>query len=161
MYVFDVGSDHNVRAAGSVALKMRFQGIACTFLDEDTLVAFSQETSVSLQRLESMRLETVYQIGLNDTRRLLFFGDLLIVADKTGAIMSVRASDKTLTEKRVLLDAQASVSECAWTLAGDRLVLSDSNLNTRMHLHEQLATERHRGSKRHFMKICREGSNTS
>ena len=99
-------------------------------------------------------------IGFTDTRRLLFFGDLLIVADKTGAIVSVRASDKTLTEK-VLLDAQASVSEGAWTLAGDRLVLSDSNLNTRMHLHEQLATERYRGSKRHFMKICREGSNTS
>ena len=67
LFVFDVGSDHNVRAAGSVALKMRFQGIAFTFLDDVTLVAFSQETSLSLQRLESMRLETVYQIGLNDT----------------------------------------------------------------------------------------------
>ena len=49
-----------------------------------------------------MRLETASQICLNDTRRLLFFGNLLIVADKTGAIVSVRASGRTLAEKRVL-----------------------------------------------------------
>ena len=134
LYVFDVSAEHNLRDAGSVQLQTAsaIYGVACTRRDNDTLVAFSHASSVSLQRLASLplRLEPLASVDFTAPRRLLFRGDLLLVADWNDtagkhAIVSFRATDNALTERRVLLDAQRSVNVRAWTLAGDQLVLTD------------------------------------
>ena len=132
LYVFDVSSESTLRDAGSVTIQSRFYGIACTRRDGVTLVAFSNDTSVSLLRLTSLplRLVPLASVSLTDPHRLLFREDLLLVADlnranRTDAIVSFRVSGNALTERRVLLDAQAGVRVEAWTLASDRLVLRD------------------------------------
>ena len=130
MYVFDVSAERTLRDAGNVTLKSEFRRLACTRRDGDTLVAFSHNTSVSLLRLTSLplRLVPLASVSLSDPRQLLFRGDLLLVADwnsanRTASIVSFRASDNELTERRVLLDALASDRVVAWAFAGDRLVL--------------------------------------
>ena len=130
MYVFDVNAEHTLRDAGSVNWKISAYGVACTRRDGVTLVAFSHYTSVSLQRLASLplRLEPIASVDLTDPNLLLFSGDLLLVADlnratRTYAIVSFRASDNALTERQVLLDAEAGVDVRDWALASDRLVL--------------------------------------
>ena len=129
-YVFDVSAEHTLRDAGSVTWQSRFYVVACTRRDGVTLVAFSHGTSVSLLRLTSLplRLESLATVSLTEPRRLLFREDLLLVANwnratHTGAIVSFRVSDNALTERRVLIDAQAGVRVGAWALASDRLVL--------------------------------------
>ena len=131
MYVFDVSAERTLRDAGNVSYSRRFYAVACTRRDGVTLVAFSHFISVSLLRLTSLplRLVPLASVNLTDPHRLLFRGDLLLVTDwnratNTSAIVSFRASDNALTERRVLLDAQAGVGMRAWALAGDRLVLS-------------------------------------
>ena len=129
MYVFDVSAEHTLRDAGNVTLQSWIFWVACTRLDGVTLVAFSHVTSVTLHRLTSLprRLQPLASVGLIDPYRLLFRGDLLLVDDwnRANRIVSFRASDNALTERRVLLEAQAGVSVLvhAWALAGDRLVL--------------------------------------
>ena len=130
MYVFDVSTEHTLRDAGSLTLQSSFYGVTCTRRDGVTLVAFSHDTSVTLLRLTSLplRLVPLASVSLTAPGRLRFRGDLLLVADwndATGshAIVSFRASDNALTERRVLLDAQAGVRVGAWALASDRLVL--------------------------------------
>ena len=136
MYVFDVSAEHTLRDAGNVTLQSKTYAVACTRRDGVTLVAFSHDTSVSLLRHTSLplRLVPLASVSLTAPHRLLFREDLLLVSDwnkanRTGAIVSFRASDNELTERRVLLDAQAGVSVNAWAFAGDRLVLQNWNSN--------------------------------
>ena len=105
-----------------------FYGDACTRRDGVTLVAFLHDTSVSLLRLKSLplRLEPLAVVRLTASLRLLFREDLLLVAHwnkatDTIVIVSFRASDNSLTERRVLLNTLAGVD--AWALVSDRLVL--------------------------------------
>ena len=135
MYVFDVSAKSTLRDAGNVTLQRRFWRLACTRRNVDTLIAFSHETSVSLLRLTSqrLRLEPLASLSLTAPRRLLFREDRLLVADwksatNTHAIVSFRATDNALTERRVLLDAQAGVDVNVLALAGDRLILFNSRL---------------------------------
>ena len=130
LYVFAVSAEHTLRDAGSVTLQSEIKGVACTCRDGDTLIAFSHNTSVSLLRLTSLplRLVPLASVDITDPRRLLFREQLLFVtvwneATNTSAIVSFRASGNALTERRVLLDAQAGVYVDAWALANDRLVL--------------------------------------
>ena len=130
--VFEVSAEHTLRDAGSLTLQSGFNGVACTRRDGITLVAFSNETSVTLLRLMSftLRLVPLASVSLTAPHRVLFREDLLLVADwnkanRTDAIVSFRVSGNALTERRVLLDAQAGVRVVAWTLASDRLVLRD------------------------------------
>ena len=146
--VFDVSAEHTLLDAGNVTWQSRFRKFECTGLDCDTivavvctrrdsntLVAFSDDTSVFLQRLASLplRLEPLASVNLTAPRLLLFRGDLLIIADwnranRTDTIVSFRVSGNALTERRVLLDAQAGVYVGAWALASDRLVLMNWEL---------------------------------
>ena len=134
LYVFDVNEAHTLSDAGNVTLGSEFWGVACTRRGNDTLVAFSHRSTVSLHRLASLplRLETLASVNLIDPWHLLFRGDLLLVADwnweiKTNAIVSFRAADNALTERRVLLGAQTGVHVRVWDLAGERLVLVTPN----------------------------------
>ena len=128
MQVFDVSAEHKLRAAGNVTLPSDiYEMIACTRRDGVTLVAFSNDTSVSLLRLTSLLLhrESLTSVSLTAPRRLLFRGDLLLVADwnrDPDMIVSFRVSGNALTERQVLLD-EAGVRVEAWALASDRLVL--------------------------------------
>ena len=129
LYVFDVSAERTLLDAGSVTLQSQFYGVAaCTRREGITVFAFSHGISVSLLRLTSLplRLVPLASVSLADPHRLLFREDLLLVADwnratGTDAIVSFRASDNGLTERRVLLDAGVDVY--AWALASDRLVL--------------------------------------
>ena len=138
LYVFDVNAAHNLNYAGSVHLQIWSCCLACTRRENDTLVAFAHDSSVSLQRLASipLRLKPLARLtSLTAPWRLLFREELLLVADmdwttNTHAIVSVRTTGNALTELRVLLDAQKSVYVFDLTLAGDRLVLAEKNLET-------------------------------
>ena len=132
LHVFDVSEAHTLSDAGDVTPERRFYGFACARRGNDTLVAFAHSSSVSLQRLASLplRLEPLASVDLTDPRRLLFRGDLLLVADwneatRTHAIVSFRAADNALSERLVLLGAQTGIPR-AWALAGERLVLANS-----------------------------------
>ena len=134
LYVFDVNAEHTLHYAGYVTQQTAMYGLVCTRRVNDTLVAFSHErTSVSLHRLASLplRLEPLSRVDLTDPHPfLLFRGDLLLVVDFNSHtdltdIVSLRVSGNALTERRVLLDAQAGVHVAFWALAGDRLVLWD------------------------------------
>ena len=134
LYVDDVSANHSLHYAGNVTLPSAINGVACTRRGNDTLVAFAHNSSVSLQRLASrpLRLEPLASVNLTAPWRLLFRGDLLLAADwnrdnVTQAIVSFRATDNALTERRVLRDAQNSVHVIGWTLAGEKLVVSQWN----------------------------------
>ena len=116
-------------------MQTEMNGLACTRRDNDTLVAFSHEKSVSLQRLASLapRLEQIASFNRTDPTRLLFRGEFLLVAErdlaaKNYSIVSFRATGNALTESRMLLDARGSVYVGAWAFAGDRLVVSEWNM---------------------------------
>ena len=118
LYVFDVSAGHNLRDAGSLPQQTAIKALACACSDDETLVAFAKADSVSLHRLTSgpLRLEPLAtSVNLKYPDRLLFCGELLLVADRnratTGshAIVSFRATGNALTERRVLLDDQDSV----------------------------------------------------
>ena len=128
LYVFDVNETHTLSYAGNVYIEKKFYGVACTRRGNDTLVAFRHESSVSLHRLASLplRLEPLASVNVTGSWRLLFRGDLLLVADynrDTGrdAIVSFRVSGNALTERRV--DAQTGDGVRVWALAGERLVV--------------------------------------
>ena len=130
MFVFDVSAEHTLRDAGNVTLQSGFSWVACTRRDGVTLVAFSHNTSVSLLRLTSIPLSLVplASVSLTAPYRLMFREDLLLLSDwnvttVTDAIVSFRVSGNPLTERRMLLDAQAGVRVDACALASDRLVL--------------------------------------
>ena len=132
LYEFDVSAEHTLRDAGNATLQSETSAVACISRDGDTLVALRHVTSVSLQWLASpLRLEPLANVSLTEPYQLLFHGDLLLVSDYNSGhfILSFSASDNALTERRVLIDAQANVRVVAWTIAGDRLVLSDLNSN--------------------------------
>ena len=116
LYEFALSAEHILRDAGSTTLQNGAHGVACTRRDGVPLVAFLHDASVSLLRLTSLplRLVPLAIVSLTDPRQLLFRKDLLLVADwnratDTSAIVSFRASDNSLTERRVLLDVEAGV----------------------------------------------------
>ena len=134
LYVFAVSAEHTLRDAGSVTWQSDSYQLTCTRRDGDTLVAFFRDTSsVYLQRLASLplRLEPLASVDVTDPWRLLFRGDLLLLAEYYRAteltdIVSLRVSGNALTERRVLLN---DVCVGLWALAGDRLVLFDWKSN--------------------------------
>ena len=123
-YVFVVSAKHTLHDASNVTLQIAFNGVACTRLDNDTLVAFTywnKASFVFLQRLASLPLASV---SFTAPYPLLFRRDLLLVADWNRAtglytIVSFRASVDALTERRVLLYVQAGVDVDHWVIAGD------------------------------------------
>ena len=130
LYVFEVSAEGTLRDAGNAALQSEINGVVCTRRDGVTLVALSHDSSVSLLRLTSLplRLVPLASVSLTGPERLLFREDLLLVADwnratLSNAIVSFRVSGNALTERQVLLDAQAGVRVDSWPLASDRLVL--------------------------------------
>ena len=134
LYVFDVSASHYLSHAAKVSSPNWFYGLACARRGDETLVAFSHETEVSLQRLESQSFKKLASVELSDPDRLLFRGHMLLVADwnkknSTPAIKSLSAFDDSLTEK-VLCGYRSGVRTRVWALAGDRLVSSsDQKLN--------------------------------
>ena len=75
LYVFDVNAEHSVSATSFLSLESLFGKLACTRRDSgdtDTLVAFSHNTSVSLQRLGSLRLEPFARVNITNSWNLLF-----------------------------------------------------------------------------------------
>ena len=132
MYVFDVSAAHTLRKAGSVPLQSWFNEVACSGRDGDTLVALSHERSLTLQRLTGfpLRLEPLAKVELTAPILVQFYGDILIVADFNVAtqkhdICSFRWSGNALNERKVLLEAQHSVSVSTWALVGERLAIVD------------------------------------
>ena len=141
LYIYKVGVDHNVSAAGSVDFRQQnCFTVACTRIGNDAYVAFSHPDmhQVTLHRLvwpptPSQGTHDVFAgIYVNNPNRLLFRKDLLLVDDwnphnNSDAILSIRESGGRLSEKRVLLAAAAKdpIDMRAWALAGDRLVLWD------------------------------------
>ena len=138
LYVYNVNEHHNVSAAGSVHFSQQnLERIACTRIINDTYVALTRhnKTQVTMNRLVwplTPSYEDLDVITGKYSRRLLFRGDLLLVADwnsttNSHAIVSLRSSGGALSEKRVLFDAtlEDRIEVCAWALAGDRLVLWD------------------------------------
>ena len=120
--------------------------LACTRRDNDTLVAIAHTNWGSLQRLVTgpLRLEHIatsldiraHWLDKNHGVRLpmLFRGELLVVADYEGrAIVSFRATNNALTERQVLFNHSSVVRDL--TLAGDRLVLADTDSN--LHVYDQ------------------------
>ena len=124
LYVFEVSAKGTLRDAGSVKTRRHIKGLACTRRGNDTLVAIAHGSSVSLQRLVSLRLEQIASVNLIDPYWLIFRGELLLVADmdvniEKHAIISFRAMGNGLTEQQVLLEARSSVCVREWSLAGD------------------------------------------
>ena len=147
LHVFDVSATHSVSAMGYLALgqENEFYGFSCTRRDNDTYIALTHASSVSLHRLVSsqpLQLVELANFTLFEPKRslphkdlMLFLGARLLVANynentQTHAIVTLRASENALTDKRIVnLDSgnDAGVQVNAWTLAGDRLVLWGSN----------------------------------
>ena len=129
LHVFDVSEAHTVRHSATVRPPNWFYGLACTRRGDDTIVAFSHETAVSLQWLASQRLEQLASAELSDPDKLLFRGDVLLVADwnistGTPAIKSLSEHEGSLAAKE-LLGYRSGVRTRVWALAGDRLVSSN------------------------------------
>ena len=137
MYVFVVSAEHNVRAAGTVAVEDTepFFKFACTRLGNDTLFALTHLKHLSLMRLESQSLKHLATANFNNPSDVLFFGDLLLVADadplewKNNIIQLLQVSGGRLTEQRRLRDLRADSKMGAWTLANDRLIYWDMSSN--------------------------------
>ena len=118
-----------------------FNQLACTRRDDDTLVALALVSSVSLHRLTSapLRLDLLAKVDLKYPLGLLFFGNVLLVAHLNNSaekyvIVSLRASGNALTERRVLLNINATVDMyvSVWALACERLVHWDSESRNRL-----------------------------
>ena len=143
LHVYNVSVDHFVSAEGSVFFRQQNWGrLACTRNGNDTYIAFTRPElhQVTLHRLEwtptpSHEAHDLFTgIYVDYPNQILFRGDLLLVNDwnshnNSQAIVSFRASDGALSEKRVLLASAAKdlIEVAAWDLAGDRLVLWDKN----------------------------------
>lgn len=132
--VYEVNVNYRILwSIGTLYLNNSFKFFACTRRGNDTLVAFSHDKSVSLQRFDSLalRLEPLANVELSSPAFLLFRGEKLLVWDRnwsTGihCIVSLRVSGSGLTEKHVLLD---NVEVSAWTLTSmhDKLIIWNKN----------------------------------
>ena len=140
LYVYNVSAEHSVRSAGIVPLKQpNWSGLACKSIGDDTYVALSHYVTslVTLHRLvwpspTRPSLDPLANNTIHNPYWLLFLDDVLLVCSwnstiLSDAIVSIRASDGALSEKRVLLTAAAEprIASLAWTLARNRLVISD------------------------------------
>lgn len=131
---FDVSAEHKLRPVGDVVVNTKFRHFACTHVDADTLVAFSHQTSVSLQRLVGLQLEPLAEIAFSQLSRLLFRGQLLLGIgwnkDRKDNIVSFLVTGTRLNlQPQMLLDFNASVKVGHWCIAGDRLVVQDGASN--------------------------------
>ena len=132
VYMFDVSAEHILRAAGNVTVQSEIIGLACTRREDDMLIAFSHPRTVVLQRLVPLPLHLellATRDDITDPGRLLFRGDMLLIADtpfaRPLAIISLRVSGNALTDRRILLEDENSIFLGDWALAGDQLLLSD------------------------------------
>lgn len=134
IYGFDVSADHDIRSVGSFHLENVYFFMACTQLDADILVAFSNVSAVSLHRLvEPFRLEPLAHVDLDDPSMLLFRGNLLLVIDScphnhNDVVMSLSVDGGRFTGRRKLLDSIADINS-QWCIAGDQLVVWDYSSN--------------------------------
>ena len=136
-HMFDITAQHNLIGAGPEVQQRLGYNLACTRRDNDTLIATDGGGSVSLQRLATGPLRLEHIATSQDVAyifKLLFRGELLLVADwkyenntHKRIIQSFRATPNALTERRVLLHNVSFFLD--WTLAGDRLVLADTDSN--------------------------------
>ena len=142
LYMFDVSAEHNVSAAGTVAVEDRvFTMFACTRLGNDTLFAltYPDKGHVSLMRLESQRLEHLaFSEYINNPYDVLFFEELLLVADNDqngkNTIKLLQVSGGSLTDLRVLGGIRDKSTLRAWTLSNDRLLFLDNHSAAKMAL---------------------------
>lgn len=131
LYGFDVSAEHHMRAVGSLEVRNAFYRMTSTRLDAERLVAFSHRTAVSVHRLvEPFQLESLTHVELSSPYHLLFWGNLLLVADKNlqarqDAIVSFLATGTSLTRQHQLLDSNANIAVAQWCIAGDQLVVWD------------------------------------
>ena len=132
LHVFNVSANHSVSAAGCVQMKQqkygRSYGLACARRGNNTYpyIAFTRDSSVSLHWLVSQPLsfEHIMSFKLKRPIRLLFHGGLVLVADwnsnlQSQDIVSLRVSAIGLTDKRVLLGAEADIQVGTWAFAGN------------------------------------------
>ena len=136
--LFEVSADNRVRAVGAVVLanSTPFADFACSRLDADFLVALAHyrqqqmPPAVSLQRLLGRTLEPLAVVELTQPNRLLFFGNLLLVAERyrdtnTQVVVSLLATAAGLTHQRQLLHCCCGrgVDVKQWCVADDQLVV--------------------------------------
>ena len=131
LYVFDMDATHSISAEGLYALPFDFHEITCTRVGNDTFVAFAHEFSVSrfsLRRIDSSEdwhaLYDRERFFFNDPRLLLYYKNLLLIADwnsatKSHEILSLSWTDGIFTEKQLLLNISELVNVLSWTLFGD------------------------------------------
>ena len=133
LYAFDESAERRLRPLGAVVLDDKLCTFACTRLDGDSLVAIAVagRTCVSLKRLvgagNALRLEPLARTALAGAQNVLFRGDQLLVATTSQSVMSFSVSGGGLRGPRELLGAGAGALVYCWCLAGDRLVVADSN----------------------------------
>ena len=134
--VYEVDRDHIVRSTGTVRLDNKYYIFACTRRRNDTLVAFSHDNSVSLQRFDSLalRFELRANVEFSNPKFVMFSEEMLLVTNynsstRTNSIVSLRVSGSALTEKHALLDDGDDVRVNAWALERHRLFLWDKNWN--------------------------------
>ena len=138
MYVFDVSAEHNLSAAGTVALEDTelFRSFACTRLGNDTLFAFAYYGHVSLKRLELQSLKHLASANFDNPYNVIFYGNLLLVANGDNkswnkeTIQLLQVSGDRLTEQRELRGLREGIKLGAWTLVNDRLLFWDRSSET-------------------------------
>ena len=139
--VFDVSEDHNVQAAGTVALEAALRGLASTRRGIETLVAIGYDSAIQLSRSSPLALlEPLAAIAFTSPpRRLIFRGEQLLVArynSGTGSdeIVSLRTIGNQLeteevvySSKRKFFTAMPKIEITNWAIdpAVDRLLLAD------------------------------------
>ena len=139
LYAFDLNAEHRLLPVGTIVPDNKFSEFASTRNGSDTIVALSHynDKSVSLQRLVELRLELLARVQLTEPSKLQFHGDRLLVAhwnktvDKeevsTHSITSYAATGGWLTQAKQLFDAKAGIRVATWCVAGERLLIGDTN----------------------------------
>ena len=178
LFVFDVNvaPPHTLRDAGSLPQQTAIYALACTRATTKRSSHLQKQTQclcTGSRHAHSSSSPIVDLIWVYPNR-LLFRGELLLVADMNSAItgshtiVSFRATGNALTEQRVLLDDQDSVVGRAWLdSAGDRrLVLAEwksesvyrksGDLYAYGCMSTELARVRHRRIKRSLIKRLKE-----
>jgi hypothetical protein len=131
LHVFDVNEQNVLSAAGNIDSEARFKCFACVKVGADILIAFAHETTVSLRRLRAFQLDLLDSFDFTEPVKLLFRGDLLLVADvnkanDTHAIMPLLTTGGRFTRlSHMLLDANNDIGIEKWCLESDRLFVWD------------------------------------
>lgn len=134
LYTFSVNYMHKIRYDKTITLKNKLRAFACTKLDDETLIAFSHELSVSLYRLVDSRLEPLSNVLIGDTLGLAFRGNMLIAthmnkSTENREIVSLTVSKGQLTSQRTLLVPDRDIQIDNMIVTEERLVVVDLKSN--------------------------------